>query len=119
MLLQIGGPAPLFSVGRCGGTAPPHEQPLVAPQEMHFRQVPLRTMVNWPHSVQGSPSYPLMRAWRIISRSRAASAGAIEAWPVAAVAGTITCGAGVLATTPNRASPSVPAALAAACCGKA
>ena len=33
-----------------------YEQPLVAPHEMHLRQVPLRTMVNWPHSVQGSPS---------------------------------------------------------------
>lgn len=30
--------------------------PLVAPQEMHFRQVPLRTIVNCPHSPQASPS---------------------------------------------------------------
>ena len=33
-----------------------HEQPVVVPQVMHLRQVPLRTMVNWPHSPHGSPS---------------------------------------------------------------
>jgi len=33
-----------------------HEQPLVAPQVLHFRQVPLRTSVKLPHSPQGSPS---------------------------------------------------------------
>ena len=32
------------------------EQPLVVPQVSHLRQVPLRTMVNCPHSRQGSPS---------------------------------------------------------------
>jgi hypothetical protein len=36
--------------------APLHEQPVVVPQVMHLRQVPLRTMVNWPHSPHGSPS---------------------------------------------------------------
>jgi len=30
-------------------------QPLVDPHVSHFRQVPLRTMVNEPHSVQASP----------------------------------------------------------------
>jgi hypothetical protein len=33
-----------------------YEQPVVVPQVMHLRQVPLRTMVNWPHSPHGSPS---------------------------------------------------------------
>ncbi len=33
-----------------------YEQPLVAPQFTHFRQVPLRTMLNCLHSGQGSPS---------------------------------------------------------------
>jgi hypothetical protein len=33
-----------------------HEQPVVVPQVMHLRQVPLRTMVNWPQSPHGSPS---------------------------------------------------------------
>jgi len=32
------------------------EHPVVVPQVTHLRQVPLRTMVNWPHSPQGSPS---------------------------------------------------------------
>ena len=36
--------------------APAQEQPVVAPQVRHFRQVPLRTRVRWPHTVQGSPS---------------------------------------------------------------
>ena len=31
-------------------------QPLVAPQVSHLRHVPLRTMVNWPHSEHISPS---------------------------------------------------------------
>lgn len=39
-----------------------HEQPLVAPQLTHFRQVPLRTIVNCLHSGQGSPSYPFTLA---------------------------------------------------------
>jgi hypothetical protein len=30
----------------CASTASHHEQPVVVPQVMHFRQVPLRTMVN-------------------------------------------------------------------------
>jgi len=38
MLLQIGEGRLFFFVSQ--------EQPLVDPQEMHFRQVPLRTMVN-------------------------------------------------------------------------
>src|SRR5262245_22398337 len=38
------------------------EQPEVDPQLTHLVQVPERTMVNWPHSPQGSPSYPLERA---------------------------------------------------------
>ena len=33
-----------------------HEHPVVVPQVMHLRQVPFRTMVNWPQSPQGSPS---------------------------------------------------------------
>ena len=33
-----------------------HEQPLVPPQVLHFRQVPLRTRVKLPHSPQLSPS---------------------------------------------------------------
>lgn len=37
-------------------SAEDHEQPVVVPQLRHLRQVPLRTMVNWPHSPQGSPS---------------------------------------------------------------
>ena len=40
-------------------------QPLVEPQVSHFRQVPLRTIVNCPHSRHMSPSYPLSRAFRI------------------------------------------------------
>jgi transposase len=32
------------------------EQPVVVPHVMHFRHVPLRTMVNWPQSPQASPS---------------------------------------------------------------
>jgi hypothetical protein len=31
-------------------------QPLVAPQVLHFKQVPLRTSVKFPHSLQASPS---------------------------------------------------------------
>ncbi len=46
------------------GTLPPatrrgpetHEHPLVAPQVLHFMQVPLRTSVKFPHSPQASPS---------------------------------------------------------------
>ena len=33
-----------------------YEQPLVLPQVSHFRHVPLRTMVKFPHSEQLSPS---------------------------------------------------------------
>jgi hypothetical protein len=33
-----------------------HEQPVVLPQVMHFRQVPLRTRVKLPQSSQESPS---------------------------------------------------------------
>ena len=33
-----------------------YEQPVVVPQVMHLRQVPLRTIVNWPQSPHGSPS---------------------------------------------------------------
>ena len=33
-----------------------HEQPLVAPQVVHFRHVPLRTSVKLPQSLQESPS---------------------------------------------------------------
>src|SRR5262249_12497760 len=42
-------------------------QPEVAPQVSHLQQAPLRIKVNWPHSVQGSPSYPFKRARRILS----------------------------------------------------
>ncbi len=41
-----------------------YEQPLVAPQVLHFMQVPLRTKVKFPQSPHGSPSYPLIRASR-------------------------------------------------------
>jgi hypothetical protein len=37
-------------------SASSHEQPVVVPQVMHLRQVPLRTIVNWPQSPHGSPS---------------------------------------------------------------
>lgn len=33
-----------------------HEHPVVAPQVMHLRQVPLRTRVKLPHSEHESPS---------------------------------------------------------------
>jgi hypothetical protein len=47
------------SVGQCAGLreCPTfQEHPVVVPQVMHFKQVPLRTMVNWPQSPHGSPS---------------------------------------------------------------
>ena len=34
----------------------PHEQPVVDPQVSHFRHVPLRTRVIFPHSPQASPT---------------------------------------------------------------
>ena len=40
--------------------------PLVEPQVSHFKQVPLRTIVNDPHSRHMSPSYPLNRAVLIL-----------------------------------------------------
>src|SRR3990172_2678657 len=39
-----------------------HEHPVVEPQVVHFRQVPLRTSVSDPQVPHGSPSYPLRRA---------------------------------------------------------
>jgi hypothetical protein len=36
-------------LGKC---PPSQEQPVVVPQVTHLRQVPLRTIVNWPHSPQ-------------------------------------------------------------------
>ena len=33
-----------------------YEQPVVEPQVLHFRQVPLRTRVKFPHSPQLSPT---------------------------------------------------------------
>lgn len=39
-----------------GRLALSHEQPLVAPQVVHFMHVPLRTRVKLPHSPQASPS---------------------------------------------------------------
>jgi len=33
-----------------------HEHPVVAPQVLHLRQVPLRTSVKFPHSPHESPS---------------------------------------------------------------
>ncbi len=33
-----------------------HEHPVVEPQVLHFRQVPLRTSVKLPHSPQLSPT---------------------------------------------------------------
>lgn len=43
---------------RSGAAGPvaPYEQPVVPPQVSHFRQVPLRTSVKFPHSGQLSPS---------------------------------------------------------------
>src|SRR5215472_12872818 len=41
---------------------PFYEQPLVAPQVLHFMQVPLRTNVKLPHAPQLSPSKPFIRA---------------------------------------------------------
>ena len=35
-----------------------YEQPVVEPQLTHFKQLPLETKVNCPHSGQGSPSNP-------------------------------------------------------------
>ena len=48
-----GGQSPGFVLGKCPSY---HEHPVVVPQVMHLRQVPLRTMVNWPQSPHGSPS---------------------------------------------------------------
>ena len=62
-------------------------QPLVEPQVSHFRQVPLRTIVNCPHSRHMSPSYPLSRAFRIWCWSRCS-----PSWvgsPVATYASTV------------------------------
>src|SRR6267378_1107576 len=39
-------------------------QPVVPPQVVHLRHVPLRTMVKLPHSGQASPSKPLSFASR-------------------------------------------------------
>src|SRR5262249_26362625 len=58
-------------------TSPAHEHPVVVPQVMHFKHVPFRTMVNWPQSPHGSPSYPLRRAI-----SEAESALASATWPL-------------------------------------
>ncbi len=38
------------------GRSDDHEQPVVAPQVSHFRQVPFRTMVKLAHSGQASPT---------------------------------------------------------------
>jgi len=40
--------------------------PLVEPQVLHFRQVPLRTSVKLPQSWHGSPSYPFILASKTI-----------------------------------------------------
>ena len=58
---QRGGPSAPVTGGaegsdrrrRAGGS---YEQPLVAPQVSHFRQVPLRTMVKFPQSLHASPT---------------------------------------------------------------
>src|SRR3972149_4909979 len=50
--------------------ASPQEQPLVAPQVVHFMHVPLRTNVKLPHSPQESPSNPFRRALRTRSRRK-------------------------------------------------
>jgi hypothetical protein len=34
----------------------PHEHPVVLPHVLHFRHVPFRTKVKFPHSPQASPS---------------------------------------------------------------
>src|SRR4029079_6996300 len=49
--------------GRPAESDPNYSQlhPLVPPQVSHLRQVPLRTRVKLPHSVQLSPSYTLTR----------------------------------------------------------
>ena len=46
----------LAALPREGRALAPYEQPLVAPQVSHFRQVPLRARVKLPHSEHGSPS---------------------------------------------------------------
>ena len=51
-----GRPACRLTPGRCSPRVASHEQPVVVPQVMHLRQVPLRTIVNWPQSPHGSPS---------------------------------------------------------------
>lgn len=56
---------------RLGGPAPaPHEQPLVAPQFVHLKHDPFRTMVE-PHSGQGGAS-----AWVRKTRRSATSKSA-------------------------------------------
>lgn len=45
-----------FAGGVLRKCPPSQEHPVVVPQVTHLRQVPLRTMVNWPQSPQGSPS---------------------------------------------------------------
>src|SRR5471032_2287473 len=44
-------------------------QPVVPPQVVHLRHVPLRTMVKLPHSGQASPSKPLSFAVRAKPRA--------------------------------------------------
>jgi hypothetical protein len=52
-LSGAGGSATIAERARRGSD---QEQPLVPPQLMHLRQVPLRTRVKEPHSLQASPS---------------------------------------------------------------
>ncbi len=39
-----------------------YEHPLVSPQVVHFRHVPLRTIVKLPHDEHTSPVYPFSLA---------------------------------------------------------
>src|SRR5271163_625384 len=58
--------------------SPPQLHPEVAPQVLHFMQVPLRTRVKLPHSPQESPSYPLSRAALICSERESKARAAIS-----------------------------------------
>src|SRR5581483_6111005 len=59
---------------------PAQLHPEVAPHVSHLQHAPLRTRVSCPHSLHGSPSYPLSRARRIFSASLV---GTSSAAPVA------------------------------------
>jgi len=53
-------------------------QPVVPPQVVHFRHVPLRTMVKLPHSGQASPSKPFSFAVNAAPRATPTTAACPE-----------------------------------------